>query len=90
MVKTQKMMKITTQKVILTHIMHQDASESKNKNFWKSKMASILPKYGQNPGNDENNHTEGHFSLYYAPGCLGIQKREVLKIQDDCHIAQIW
>ena len=31
--KTQKMMKITTQKVILAHIMHQDASESKNERF---------------------------------------------------------
>ena len=54
MVKTQKMMKITTQKVISAHIMHQDALESKNKRFWKFKMAAILPKYGQNPENDDD------------------------------------
>ena len=53
MVKTQKMMKITTQKVILGHIMHQDASESKNERFCKFKMAAVLPKYGKTPENDE-------------------------------------
>ena len=53
--KSQKMMKITTQKVTLAHIMHQDASESKNERFWKSKMAAILPKYGKTPENDEKN-----------------------------------
>ena len=40
-------MQIAIQIIILGHFMHQNASESKNKRFSKSKMAAILPKYGK-------------------------------------------
>ena len=40
-------MQIAIQITILDHFMHQNASESKNERFSKSKMAAILPKYGK-------------------------------------------
>ena len=53
-------------------------------------MAAILPKYGKNSENDANSHSDHHFRPFYAPECLGILKQEIFKIQDGCHIAQIW
>ena len=80
-------MQIAIQIIILGYFIYQDALETKNKKFSKSKMAAILPKYGKNSENDANNHSDDHFRPFYAPECLGISKLEIFKIQDGCHMA---